>query len=150
MIDRSNERIKQTGEVFTPLELVDEILGKLPQEVFTDPSKTFLDPAAGDGNFLVRVVAWKIHHGSTPKQALETTYGVDIMPDNVAHCKERLLMLADEHDDSIFGLSEARKKYGKIVDHNIVSADSLTEWDFENWKPKVDKKEELLKTVLEF
>lgn len=143
-IDRSKDRIKQTGEVFTPLELVDEILGKLPQELFEDPSKTFLDPAAGDGNFLVRVVAHKIHFGSTVKQALKTTYGVDIMEDNVRHCRERLLMLADEHDDTIFGMLEARKKYGKIVDHNIVRADSLNEWDFENWKRKSSIADDLL------
>jgi type I restriction-modification system DNA methylase subunit len=144
MIERSKDRIKQTGEVFTPLELVDEILGKLPVELFKDPKKTFIDPACGDGNFLVRVVAWKIHHGSTPKQALKTTYGVDIMPDNIRHCKERLLMVADEHDDDIFGMADARKKYGKIVDRNIVCADALKEWDFENWRRKTDIVDDLL------
>lgn len=141
MIERSNERIKQTGEVFTPLELVDEILEKLPEEVFKDPTKTFLDPACGDGNFLVRVISFKIHNGSTIKQALETTYGVDLMPDNIAHCKERLLQLADDYDDTVHGIKSIRKKYGKIVDHNIVCADSLNGWDFENWKPKVSQED---------
>lgn len=156
MIKRSTERIKQTGEVFTPLPLVDEILDKLPQELFKDPTKTFLDPACGDGNFLVRVVAYKIFHGSTPKQALETTYGVDIMEDNIVHCKERLLTHAwaayrnkkidpdnilghlTSEDERQLGQANGRdafaRKYDEIVCRNIVCADSLNEWDFENWK----------------
>lgn len=114
MIDRSKERIKQTGEVFTPLELVDKILDKLPQELFTDPNKTFLDPACGDGNFLVRVLQRKIDNGSTPTEALKTTYGVELMHDNVHQCKERLLEIAG---DTI--------RHRNIVDRNIICADSL-------------------------
>jgi hypothetical protein len=89
-IHRSKERIKQTGEVFTSLELVDEMLSKLPEEVWA-PDKTFLEPSCGDGNFLVRIVAWKIWKGSTAKQALETTYGVDMMPDNVSDSRRRII-----------------------------------------------------------
>jgi len=100
------ERIKQTGEVFTPLELVDEILEQLPQELFEDPTKTFLDPSCGDGNFLVRVIAFKIQSGSSIEQALETTYGVDLMPDNVQHCKDRLLELADNYDTASHGIKK--------------------------------------------
>lgn len=90
---RSKDRIKQTGEVFTPLELVDEILSKLPEEVWA-PDKTFLEPSCGDGNFLVRIIAWKIWKGSTAKQALETTFAVDFMEDNVEHAKQRTLTAA--------------------------------------------------------
>lgn len=124
-IIRSKERVKQTGEVFTPIKLVDEILTKLPIELFKDPTKTFLDPACGDGNFLVRVIAFKIEYGSTIQQALETTYGVDIMPDNIEACRERLITLADDYDKTVFGYEEAYKKYGHIVNKNIVCADAL-------------------------
>ena len=93
MITRSKDRIKQTGEVFTPLTLVDEILSKLPEEVWA-PDKTFLEPSCGDGNFLVRIIAWKIHKGSTAKQALETTFAVDFMEDNVLHAQQRVLTAA--------------------------------------------------------
>lgn len=130
MIHRTSERIKSTGEVFTPLELVDEILDKLPQELFADSKKTFLDPACGDGNFLVRVLQRKIDNGSTPTQALKTTYGVDIMLDNIKHCKERLLDIAGD-----------TKAHRTIVNHNIVCANSLTEWDFENWQPLKKQKD---------
>lgn len=125
-IVRSKERIKQTGEVFTPIKLVDEILNKLPQDLFNDPTKTFIDPACGDGNFLVRVIAFKIQYGSTIQQALETTYGVDIMEDNVQACRERLLTLADNYDTECFGYTEIEKKYGHIVNKNIVCANALT------------------------
>lgn len=155
MINRSSDRIKQTGEIFTPLPLIDEILDKLPSDQFTDPTKTFIDPAAGDGNFLVRVIARKIFNGSTAEQALSTTYGVDIMEDNVSHCRGRLLTHAwlatlykekynEEvghltiEDERLAGMQKDHDpfalKYNDIVTHNIVCANSLTEWDFENWK----------------
>ena len=92
-IYRTKERIKQTGEVFTSLELVDEILSKLPEEVWS-PDKTFLEPSCGSGNFLVRIIAWKIWKGSTAKEALETTFAVDFMEDNVLHAQQRTLTAA--------------------------------------------------------
>ena len=96
---KSNKRVKDSGEVFTPTELVDEMLDKLPQDVFTNPEKTFIDPACGDGNFLVRVLERKIQNGSTPLQALQTTYGIDIMPDNIDECRERLLGVATRRNN---------------------------------------------------
>ena len=95
---KSKERIKNTGEVFTPEWLVDEMLDKLPQSLFQDPTKTYLDPACGDGNILVRVLRRKIENGSTPLQALQTTFGVDIMPDNIQQCRKRLFAVAFEYD----------------------------------------------------
>lgn len=124
-IIRSKERIKQTGEVFTPIKLVDEILSKLPVELFKDPKKTFLDPACGDGNFLVRVIAFKIEHGSSVMEALETTYGVDIMEDNVEACRERLIALADDYDKEVFGYQAAEEKYGEVIRKNIIHGDTL-------------------------
>ena len=90
-LTKSKARVKQLGEVFTPPELVNEMLDRLPHELWTDPSKTYIDPACGTGNFLVEVVRRKIEAGSTPLQALETTYGIDIMEDNVLECRQRLL-----------------------------------------------------------
>ena len=39
------------GEVFTPLELVCEMLSKLPSRVWTDKDLKWFDPANGIGNF---------------------------------------------------------------------------------------------------
>lgn len=91
MTNRTKERIKETGEVFTPGWLVNEMLDQLPEEIWTDHAKTYIDPACGDGNILLRVIRRKIQNGSTPLQALQTTYGVDIMEDNVQQCRRRLL-----------------------------------------------------------
>lgn len=118
-LTKSKARVKALGEVFTPPELVNEMLDHLPPEAFTDPAKTFLDPACGTGNFLVEVVRRKMAGGSTPLQALSTTYGVDIMEDNVQECRQRLLdaagnPLGGEH----------------VVARRIVCADTLaTELD---------------------
>ena len=39
------------GEVFTPIELVCEMLNKIPNEVWKNPNLKWLDPANGIGNF---------------------------------------------------------------------------------------------------
>ena len=89
-VERDKNRVKATGEVFTPTKLVREILDKLPQDQFTDHDKTFLDPSCGDGQFLSEVIIKKMENGSTYEQALTTTYGVDLMPDNCIECIKRL------------------------------------------------------------
>ncbi len=85
-IQRSKKRIERYGEFFTPTALVQEMLDQLPQEQFSDPTKTFLDNSCGDGQFLAEVVIRKLEHGSTLEQALSTTYGVELMRDNVELC----------------------------------------------------------------
>ena len=52
-IERSNDRINETGEVFTPVELVEHILENFPQEMLSNPESTFLDNSAGCGNLLL-------------------------------------------------------------------------------------------------
>ena len=46
---------KQFGEVFTPMKLVNEMLDKLPIEVWTDKKLKWLDPCCGMGNFPIAV-----------------------------------------------------------------------------------------------
>jgi 2-polyprenyl-3-methyl-5-hydroxy-6-metoxy-1,4-benzoquinol methylase len=89
-VDRMSERVKGTGEVFTPTDLVIEIVRKIPVENFA-PGKTVLDPACGDGQFLEVVKHLKmLHFGMTLEAALNDIYGVDIMRDNVTLCLKRL------------------------------------------------------------
>lgn len=111
-IDRNKLRVKATGEVFTPTPLVDKMLDSLPPEMFSDPTKTVLEPSCGDGQFLGEVLIRKIENGSTFEQALSTIYGVDLMQDNVDLCRERLLC-GQEH-------------LRHIVEKNIVCHDGLT------------------------
>ena len=46
---------KQFGEVFTPMILINEMLDKLPKEVWTNKELKWLDPATGMGNFPIAV-----------------------------------------------------------------------------------------------
>ena len=111
-ISRDKSRVKATSEVFTPTSLVQEILNRIPITQFTDPEKTFLDNSCGDGQFLSEVLIKKMEYGSTFEQALSTIYGVDLMPDNVQLCRDRLLC-GQEH-------------LRHIVEKNIVCHDALT------------------------
>jgi len=130
-------RRKQTAEDFTPLALVDEMLDKLPSEVFSDPSKTFLDNSAGNGNFLVRVLARKLEAGHPPLQALSTVYGVELMADNVEEMRDRMLQVLLEHHPDLNDTQKA-EAIG-ILNYNIVCHDALT-WDYENWKAPANPK----------
>jgi len=89
-VDRMSDRVKKTGEIFTPTDLVIEILQNMDIEQFA-PGKTVIDPACGDGQLLVPVKWLKIlHFGMNEQEALKDIYGVDIMRDNVDLCKKRL------------------------------------------------------------
>jgi SAM-dependent methyltransferase len=123
MIDdiyRSEERIKQNGEVFTPMPLVYEILDKLPPEVW-HKDKTFLDNSCGDGNFLEGVLRRKVEKGIKVLKALSTIYGVDLMPDNVLHARQRLVRIAKELNPKV-----KEDVCREIVNANIVCHDALT------------------------
>ena len=89
-IERDEQRIRATAEHFTPIELVQKMLDSLTKELFIDPTKTFIDPACGDGQFLGEVLIRKLENGIDLNVALDTLYGVDIMRDNVDLCKKRL------------------------------------------------------------
>ena len=87
---RSSNRIKLTGELFTPSKLVVSLLKDISPDRFA-PKMTFLDPACGDGQFLMGVKLVKLYlYDMTEESALEDIYGVDIMRDNVNLCKKRL------------------------------------------------------------
>jgi hypothetical protein len=45
----------EAQDVVTPVELVRELVGKIPAQEFTDPSRTFFDGACGKGTFFVAV-----------------------------------------------------------------------------------------------
>lgn len=46
---------KKFGEVFTPMTLINDMLDKLPEEVWTNEKYKWFDPAAGMGNFPICV-----------------------------------------------------------------------------------------------
>ena len=54
-IKPTDENKKQRGEVFTPMKVVNEMLDKLPIDVWTNLNFKWLDPAAGMGNFPIAI-----------------------------------------------------------------------------------------------
>ena len=126
-VERDKLRVKATGEVFTPTELVQDLLSKLPEDLFKNYKKTYIDPSCGDGQFLGEVLIRKVENGIDFEQALSTIYGVDLMQDNVDLCRERLLC-GQEH-------------LRPIVERNIVCADALRyHYRFDGSEPyKTDK-----------
>jgi K+/H+ antiporter YhaU regulatory subunit KhtT len=46
---------KNYGEVFTPMPLINEMLDKLPEDVWSNKNMKWLDPASGMGNFPIAV-----------------------------------------------------------------------------------------------
>jgi len=117
-VERAKLRVKQNGEVFTPTELAILTVDRLEEQnytVFKDSTKIFLENSCGDGQFLSEVVIRKMERsGCTLEQALSTTYGVELMEDNVKLCKERLA--GPNPTEEILN----------ILDKNIVCADALT------------------------
>ena len=94
------------------------MLDKLEEQnptLFSDPNKTFLDNSCGDGQFLSEVVIRKMKRsGCSLGQALKTTYGVELMEDNVIECRKRLAG------------PNPTPEILEIVNKNIVCHDALT------------------------
>jgi len=79
-------------EVITPLALVEEMLDRLPPEVWSDPSKRFLDPACGMGTFIFAVFG-RLMEGL-----------VDAFPDRTERAKhvlERMVWAYDVSEERI-------------------------------------------------
>jgi len=108
---KTKERVENLGEVFTPPAKIRQMLGKLPESDW-GKKKKFLEPCCGNGNFLVEIVKHKMSKGSTPEEALQTTFGVDIMDDNIHESRKRLL--------SVTGAS-----YQQLVEKNITQGNFL-------------------------
>ena len=125
-IERDKLRVKKTAEIFTPTLLVQQVLDTLEEnnsKLFKNPNKTFIDPSCGDGQFLSEVVIRKIEQSNcTLEQALSTTYGVELMEDNVKLCKKRLAG------------PNPTQEILDILDKNIVCHDALT-YDYSFGEP---------------
>ena len=125
-IERDKLRKKHTAEVFTPTHEVQKGLDDLERRkpvIFTDSNETFLDNSCGDGQILSEVVIRKMERSNcTLEQALSTTYGVELMEDNVKLCKERLVG------------PNPTQEILDIIDKNIVCHDALT-YDYSFGEP---------------
>lgn len=67
------------GEVFTPEELVKEMLDKIPTSVWKNPTSTFLDPCMGKGTFLIDILRrLTTIYGYSLEDAMSRIYGYDV------------------------------------------------------------------------
>ena len=67
------------GEVFTPEELVREMLDKIPTSVWENPTSTFLDPCMGKGTFLIDILRrLTTIYGYSKEDAMSRIYGYDV------------------------------------------------------------------------
>jgi SAM-dependent methyltransferase len=114
-LSRSKERREKYGEIFTPTNLVLEILEQMPRDIWI-AGKRFLDPTCGNGQMLAPVAIWKRELGH--KLYLATIFGVDLQPDNVMETRSRLLAIAG---DTLFNR--------KIVEMNI-TCNNAFEYDY--------------------
>lgn len=78
------------GEVFTPIELVCDLLDEIPDEVWKNPNSKFLDPCMGKGTFLLEIVRRLTYiYGYTEDDAKSRVYGYDIRVKYVNHLTRR-------------------------------------------------------------
>ncbi|QEO10719.1 SAM-dependent DNA methyltransferase [Protaetiibacter larvae] len=99
---KSRQRVADHGEVFTPAWLVDDMLDLVAAEAERIDSR-FLEPACGSGNFLIPILERKLatvqaRYGRSDFErrhyallALMCVYGIELLADNAAECRERLL-----------------------------------------------------------
>lgn len=127
-----------TSEFFTPSSLVSKMCDKIPSTDWSNPTKTFLEPCFGNGNFLVEIIRRRIVDYSIDwKIVLNNLYGVELMSDNVQEAKDRIIELLKSLNID-FNKQEARD----IMDKNLVCSDFF-KWDFENWRPISESSKEL-------
>lgn len=133
---KSKQRVVDHGEVFTPSHIVNAMLDLVKDESERIDSR-FLEPACGEGNFLVQVLHRKLatvesRYGKNEFErrhyallALMCIYGIELLEDNAELCRENLL---DIFSDFIQG--EDADVWRHAAEHvlalNILQADALT------------------------
>ena len=139
-INNSKENILEFGEVFTSEKEVNKMLNLVSEETRRIDSR-FLEPACGDGNFLIEVlnrklsVVKEIYHKNQHDFekysfiAVANIYGVDIRNENVLKCRKRLSVCFEK-----FYLSCYKTKYNPtfvevikfVLSKNILYGDAIT------------------------
>lgn len=90
---RTKERVVNYSEVFTNEKEVKAMCDLVEQEIKKTDSK-ILEPACGNGNFLIEILKRKLNIANTRVTslvALKSLYGVELLEDNVEECKKKTL-----------------------------------------------------------
>ena len=94
-IERSDDRIDDTGEVFTPMELCQQMVQEIPENILKNPNSTFLDNSAGSGNFLVALRDELAKYHDVEHVVNHMLYAVELMEDNHAELCKRVGVSVD-------------------------------------------------------
>jgi hypothetical protein len=136
----SRQRVIDHGEVFTPPGLVNDMLDLVAHECERIDSR-FLEPACGDGNFLAEVLRRKLvtvdKKNARNREKWErdailavcSIYGIDLLADNIAACRDRLLKVVTDAHAARFNAplpEPAARAAAYILSKNIVQGDALT------------------------
>lgn len=136
---KSRKRVVDHGEVFTSEREVNAMLDLVYNETQRIDSR-FLEPACGDGNFLVQILNRKFGVINSLQKtniseisknyiiAISSIYGVELLEDNVKSCRQRLLdTFADNyrvnHSEPDVNLLKVAKY---ILGENIICGDALS------------------------
>ena len=116
-IQRSKDRVVETNEIFTSLDIVMYGLElAYPIEFFKDKTIVYSDNCVGEGSWLVGMALLRMKHGLTHEDAIQNLRGVDIMIDNIDACRIRLMCgndsLRDEVEKNI--VMHSKKKGGAL------------------------------------
>lgn len=132
---KSKQRVADHGEVFTPAWLVEAMLDLVKEETERIDSR-FLEPACGNGNFLVPVlhkklaaVELKFSNSEFEKQhyallAVMCTYGIELLADNIEECRVNMMSVLAEY----LGLHKSDDLYSAaayVLSQNIIHGDAL-------------------------
>ena len=141
-LTKSKERIQKHGEVFTPAWVVNDMLALLPDEVWqfdaAHRSKTFLEPACGEGAFLVEIYRRKLNNINTETQdewewmaaiATSSIYGIELLEDNAEQCALNLFRVFTTFYDTKYPDNQDEKLIKTIqflIGRNIIQGNALT------------------------
>lgn len=141
---KSRDRVAKRGEVFTAEREVKAMCDLVKDETDRIDSR-FLEPACGDGNFLAEILERKLQvvtrvYGKKPNDwekysvvAISSIYGIDIMADNAASCRNRLFEIwQTQYEDvckkkiTTSQKEETKKAVKYILEHNILRGNALS------------------------
>lgn len=95
---KSKQRVKDAGEVFTPRWVVRDMLDLDEiKDMSFELDTTFLEPACGNGNFIIQILLRKLTSVSAEAfdidvaRSVASIYGVDIAEDNVKETRARMM-----------------------------------------------------------
>lgn len=126
---KTKQRVVEHGEVFTPPHIVEAMLDLVP-DLSSDPDARVLEPACGNGNFLVAVLRRKLVAAHTRSdrrtamlRAVASIYGIDLLADNVAESKDRMYDVVCTYAPDDRDLCEAARA---VIDRNVICGNTLT------------------------